>query len=177
MNLSFKKCDIKNLDELIEISRTTFVNAFEKDNNPEDFNNYLHAAFSKETIEVELLNPNSKFYFTYFNNVLVGYFKLNENEAQTEQFDKNTIELERIYVLEPFQGQQIGKYMLFKTIEIAKEKQVSFLWLGVWEKNKAAIRFYKRFGFKKFDTHFYNIGNDKQTDWLMKLGTGLNFFD
>ena len=59
MNLSFKKCDIKNLDELVEISRITFINAFEKDNNPEDFNNYMRSAFSKETIEVELLNPKA----------------------------------------------------------------------------------------------------------------------
>lgn len=169
MNLSFKKCDVRNLDELIEISRITFINAFEKDNNPEDFNDYMNSALSKETIKTELLNPNSKFYFTYFNNALVGYFKLNENEVQTERFNQNTLELERIYILDQFQGQQIGKHMLFKTIEIAKEKQVSFLWLGVWEKNIDAIRFYERYGFKKFDTHFYNIGNDKQTDWLMKL--------
>ncbi|MDO9037213.1 MAG: GNAT family N-acetyltransferase [Lutibacter sp.] len=169
MNLSFKKCTLKNLDELINISRITFINAFEKDNNQEDFNNYMNSALSKETIEVELLNPNSIFYFTYFNNALVGYFKLNENDAQTEQYNQNTIELERIYVLNQFQGQQIGKHMLSKTIEIAKAKKHSFLWLGVWEKNTAAIRFYERYGFVKFATHYYYIGNDKQTDWLMKL--------
>lgn len=169
MNLSFKKCTIKDLEKIVDISRITFINAFEKDNNPEDFNNYMNTAFSEEKIKTELLNPNSKFYFTYFNNELVGYFKLNKNEAQTEQFNQKSIELERIYVLNKFQGKQIGKHMLFKIIEIAREKEVSFLWLGVWEKNLAAIKFYKRYNFKKFDTHFYYIGTDKQTDWLMKL--------
>ena len=68
-----------------------------------------------------------------------------------------------------FQGKQIGKAMLYKAIAIARSKKASFLWLGVWKKNKEAIKFYERYGFKKFMTHPYLIGKDKQTDWLMKL--------
>ena len=169
MNLFFRKCNIQDLNELIEISRITFIDAFEKDNNPIDFENYMNKAFDMEIIRKELLNPNSQFYFLYLEKSLVGYFKLNEGDAQTECFEDKTVELERIYVLERFQGKQIGKGMLNKAIEITKSKKASFLWLGVWEKNKKAITFYKRYGFKKFMTHPYYIGNDKQTDWLMKL--------
>ena len=168
MDLSFVKCTLKDLDKLTDLSKTTFVNAFEKDNNPTDFNNYMDKAFSREAIKVQLINPNSVFYFTYFNNSLVGYFKLNERGAQNEQFEKPSIELERIYVLDGFQDKQIGMRMLLKTIEIAKAKQVSFIWLGVWQKNTAAVRFYERFGFTTFSSHPYYIGKDKQTDWLMK---------
>ena len=168
MDLSFEVCTRDDLDSLTELSRTTFITAFEKINNPADFNSYMDAAFSREAINSQLLNPNSFFYFTYFDNSLVGYFKLNENEAQNEQFEKPSIELERIYVLEDFQCKKIGKHMLLKTIEIARAKQVSFLWLGVWQKNTAAVRFYERFGFATFSSHPYYIGKDKQIDWLMK---------
>ena len=41
------------------------------------------------------------------------------------------------------------------------------MWLGVWEKNLKGIRFYERFGFKKFSEHLFVLGNDIQTDWLM----------
>ena len=102
-------------------------------------------------------------------NVLVGYFKLNTKEAQTESLGSTSVEIERIYVLEEYQGKQIGKHMLFKIIEMAKEKQMRFIWLGVWQMNTSAIRFYERHSFVKFDTHPYYIGNDKQTDWLMRL--------
>ena len=169
MKLSFRVCNIEDLDELVQISRVTFVDAFEKENNPEDFSNYLVKAFSIEKIKSELLDTNIQFYFTYLNDSLVGYFKLNEGEAQTESFKEDTLELERIYVLQHFQGKQIGKAMLYKAIAIAKAKKASFLWLGVWEKNKEAIKFYERYGFKKFMTHPYLIGKDIQTDWLMKL--------
>lgn len=154
---------------LIQISKSTFTESFEKANNPDDFKAYISSAFSKEKIKGELLNPQSTFYFVYLSNNLVGYFKLNENDAQNEQFNFSSIELERIYVMKEFQGNQIGEQMLFKTIEISKAKQVSFLWLGVWEHNDAAIRFYKRHNFKKFSTHPYYLGNDKQIDWLLRL--------
>jgi ribosomal protein S18 acetylase RimI-like enzyme len=169
MKLSFKLCTLEDLDVLTELSRTTFITAFEKDNNPKDFKNYIEKAFNKDTIKAQLLNPNSTFYFAYYNNEIVGYFKLNENDAQNEQFNQSSMELERIYVLSAFQGKQIGKQMLIKIIDITQAKRVAFIWLGVWQKNTEAVRFYDRFGFKKFDSHPYYIGKDKQIDWLMRL--------
>jgi ribosomal protein S18 acetylase RimI-like enzyme len=169
MNLSYKICDLEDLQVLVEISVNTFISAFEKQNDPEDFKVYMATAFSKEQIKKELLDENTSFYLVYNEKDLVGYFKLNEKEAQTEPLGKASIEIERIYVLDEFQGQQIGKQMLLKTIEIAKEKCLTFIWLGVWEKNIAAIRFYERHGFTKFDMHSFYIGSDKQTDWLMRL--------
>lgn len=169
MNLYYKFCDIKDLTILVEISINTFVSAFEKLNNPKDFKSYMDIAFSKEQLKKELLNKNASFYFVYNDKELVGYFKLNQKEAQTEFFGNISIEIERIYVLDKFQGQQIGKKMLLHIFEIAKKENISFIWLGVWEKNTAAIRFYEHYGFEKFDTHPFYIGKDKQTDWLMRL--------
>ena len=79
------------------------------------------------------------------------------------------MELERFYILNEFQGLQIGQSVLQKVLKIAEEKGVAFLWLGVWDKNSRAIRFYERHGFKKFGSHPYYLGKDKQTDYLMKI--------
>jgi len=145
------------------------VVAFEKDNDPEDFKSYIDTAFNRETLKAELLNQNSSFYLVYLKELLVGYFKLNEKEAQNEQFQTESMELERIYVLDAFQGRQIGKQMLLKTIDIARSKNLDFLWLGVWQENKKALRFYERHNFKIFGEHPYYIGKDKQMDWLLRL--------
>lgn len=172
MNLIFKRCDLNDLDCLTNISRITFSDAFEKDNNPEDFKTYLDAAFSKEEIQKELLDKQSDFYLVYQNKELVAYFKLCENEAQAEDYGETAIELSRIYVLEAFQGHALGTHILKKIMDIAKTKQKSMLWLGVWQKNTKAVRFYERYGFTIFDTHSFYIGKDKQTDWLMRLDLG-----
>jgi ribosomal protein S18 acetylase RimI-like enzyme len=100
---------------------------------------------------------------------LAGYFKLNENDAQSELKGSDSMELERIYVDEKYQGMNIGRWILDQVKMKALEKKKAFLWLGVWEHNIAAIRFYERYGFTKFGKHPYYVGRDKQMDWLMRL--------
>ena len=168
MTVYFQKCKLSDCKKLAELSRVTFIDAFEKQNNPEDFKDYIDSAFSENAIIQQLKNNNSVFYFIYYEDALAGYLKLNEKEAQNEPFKAPSMELERIYILQQFQGNQIGKQSLFKVLELAKDKGMAFLWLGVWEHNNAAIRFYERHGFKKFGTHPYMLGSDKQTDWLMR---------
>jgi ribosomal protein S18 acetylase RimI-like enzyme len=169
MNLHLAKCTNTDLDKLISISRETFIDAFEKQNNPDDFKAYMKNAFSREQISRELSNPQMSFYLVYSEDELIGYFKLNENEAQGDIKDNNAIELERIYVKSPFQRNKIGEFMLNHIKGIAISKNKSYLWLGVWKKNNTAIRFYEKNGFIKFGEHPYYIGSDKQMDWLMKL--------
>ena len=169
MYLRLQKCSIDHLDQLTKVSRKTFIDAFEADNDPKNFQDYINFAFDKNKLGKELINPNTSFYFVYTDNDLVGYFKLNESLAQTDIKAKESIELERIYVLHQFQGKKIGQWMLDRIKELAFRKGKSCLWLGVWQKNTKAIKFYEKHGFSKFDTHPYYIGKDKQTDWLMRF--------
>ena len=169
MNLHLSKCTNSDLDRLISISRKTFIDAFENQNNPDDFRAYMETAFSREPILRELINPQMSFYLVYSEDEPIAYFKLNEDEAQRDIKDENAIELERIYVKSKFQRNKIGHFMLNNIKHIAVSKNKSYLWLGVWEKNGKAIRFYEKNGFIKFGKHPYYIGTDKQMDWLMKL--------
>lgn len=169
MVLKYRKCGLADLQKLVSISKRTFCDAFEKYNEPNDFKSYIDKAFSIEQIGSELNNPNTRFYFVYRNGQLVGYFKLNTNDAQTDLELAESLELERIYVLQDFQGNRIGEQMLSEIKAFAKDAKKDFLWLGVWQKNVKAIQFYQRHGFYKFDTHPYYIGNDKQTDWMMRF--------
>ncbi len=157
-----------DLDGLVEISKKTFVDAFEKDNDPEDFETYINTAFNREKLFAELMNKHTEFYKVYCDDALAGYLKLNQNSAQTDIKLSESLELERIYMLENFQGRKIGKWMLEEVKRMAFERKKEFLWLGVWEKNEKAIAFYERNGFSKFGMHPYYIGKDKQMDWLMR---------
>ncbi|MGF1559079.1 MAG: GNAT family N-acetyltransferase [Flavobacteriaceae bacterium] len=167
MLFRLQKCTPTDLNDLVQVSRETFVDAFEKDNDPEDFQNYIDFAFDKQKLQDELDNPDAAFYFGLIGDQVIGYIKLNQNDAQTDIRAHEAIELERIYVKKEFQGRKIGEQLLKEALEIASKACKTYIWLGVWEKNTNAIRFYERHGFSKFGTHPYFIGNDEQTDWLM----------
>ena len=93
---------------------------------------------------------------------------LNEN-LNEEKLKENHFEIERIYVLKAFLGQKIGQILFNKAIEIGREKNLEYVWLGVWEENHRAIKFYKKNGFEIFGKHDFVLGKDVQTDLLMKM--------
>ena len=167
--MQFRECLLADLKALVALSRRTFIASFEQYNTPEDFRSYLESAFSEGRIRQELLHPDSMFYFVKQQNTNTGYFKLNENDAQTEFQEPAGMELERIYVVPEAQGRGIGEKIMAFVLEVAQAKQKGYLWLGVWEKNTRAIRFYERLGFERCGTHPYYIGTDMQTDFLYKL--------
>ena len=168
MEITFGKCTIKDIDQLQVLSITTFTQAFENQNNPKDFHTYITKAFSKEQLLSELNDFDTSFYFVKRREETIGYFKTTVFGAQNELKEPEGMELERIYVLPLFQGKGVGKKILSFVESLAQQHGKTYLWLGVWEQNPKAIRFYERHGYMKFDTHPYYIGNDRQTDWLLK---------
>lgn len=169
MSITIRKCTTDDLDQLVWISKTTFFDAFAAKNTEEAMSSYMNEAFNPEQLKSELENVNSSFYFVYFDNELAGFFKININDAQIETYPEKTIELGRIYVLKEFRNKKIGEQMLQKAIEMGKEMNADFIWLGVWDRNPEAIRFYERHGFQKYGQHPFFMGKEEQTDLLFRL--------
>ena len=116
-----------------------------------------------------MTNPDSAFYFAKMEGKVIGYIKLNWGKAQTDLKDSNGLEIERIYIIKEFRGKKIGQILFNKALQLTCENNFDHLWLGVWEKNTGAIKFYERNGMVKFGTHPFMLGEDLQTDHLMKF--------
>lgn len=168
-NIYTKRVTLNEIDQLQKICRQTFSETFSEGNTEEDMTKYLEENFSLERLTAELNNKNSEFYFAVCDNNIIGYLKLNFGESQTELKDDKALEIERIYVLRDFHGKNVGQLLYGKAIQIARQKNAGYVWLGVWEKNPRAINFYKKNGFVEFDKHIFKLGNDVQTDIMMKL--------
>jgi ribosomal protein S18 acetylase RimI-like enzyme len=167
--ITTRKITINDIYQLKGIGIQTFAETFSSNNSEENINEYLEKEFSIKKLKVELNDQNSEFYFAELKNKTIGYLKINFGYAQTEIAGENTLEIERIYVLKEFLGNKVGQLLYEKAIKIAKQKDVDYVWLGVWEENPRAIRFYKKNGFEDFDKHIFKLGNDEQTDIMMKL--------
>jgi ribosomal protein S18 acetylase RimI-like enzyme len=154
---------------LQDISRLTFIEAFAEQNSEENMRQYLETALSLETLTAELSDPGMQFYFARLDNSEIGYLKVNLSHAQTELQDARALEIERIYVLKAYYGQQVAQLLYGKALQLAQEAGLDYIWLGVWEENHRAIRFYEKLGFVAFDKHMFKLGDDAQTDIMMKL--------
>ena len=146
---------------LQHISRRTFSETFAKDNTAEDMERYLEEKLSIDELSREYSDARSTFYFAVDGDETIGYLKV--NHASDE------LEIERIYVLQDHHGCGIGQLLLDRAIELAKKANCHSIWLGVWEHNPRAIRFYEKNGFVPYDSHVFKLGNDEQRDVLMRL--------
>jgi ribosomal protein S18 acetylase RimI-like enzyme len=164
-----KRITLDDLEKLQMIGRKTFEETFSASNSEENMRNYLEEGFAAEKLTAELNNQNSAFYFAMVKEEVVGYLKVNFGESQTELKDSKALEIERIYVAKEFHGKSVGQVLYDKAIQIAKQQDAEYVWLGVWEENPRAISFYKKNGFVEFDTHIFKLGDDEQTDIMMKL--------
>ena len=167
-SLEIKKATIRDLNALQLIGRQTFSETFAEVNSEENMNKYLNESFATGKLTSELNNPNSYFYLAVLDEKVVGYLKLNTSDAQTEKEDLNALEIERIYVVKEFHGKKVAQALYAQAEQTAKELKASYMWLGVWEKNFRAVSFYTKNGFVQFDTHIFRLGDDEQTDLMMK---------
>ncbi len=167
--ICIKLVTLNDIDQLQKIGRQTFSETFSAGNTEENITQYLEEGFSVTKLTSELSNNDAQFYFATLENNIIGYLKLNFGQAQTELQDEKALEIERIYVLKEFHGKGVGQILYDKAIQIARQKSADYVWLGVWEENPRAINFYKKNGFVEFDKHVFKLGNDNQTDIMMKL--------
>lgn len=166
--MHIKELDLTDLDELQKVSKETFYDTFAAQNTEQNMQEYLAKSYRLEKLSTELENKNSFFYFVLSDkNEVMGYLKLNVNDAQSEDDFENALEIERIYIRKSFQKQGLGKILYNIATTKATQLGKNRIWLGVWEFNQNAKAFYQHLGFEFVGSHTFNMGDDPQTDLTM----------
>jgi ribosomal protein S18 acetylase RimI-like enzyme len=167
-SITIKKASTEDLETIQNVGRETFYETFAKHNSEDEMQKYLDESFASEKLIKELTTLDSQFFIAWEGESSIGYLKLNSGKAQTELQDENSIEIERIYVKSKYHGKKVGQILYDKALEIALQEKKKYLWLGVWEENVRAVNFYKKNGFVEFDKHIFRLGNEEQTDLMMR---------
>ncbi len=163
-----QKADSTQAALIADLSRETFYDTFASENTEADMKLFLDEQFGKEMLMEELKGEGNHFFLAYESNTVAGYVFLKER-SPAALASINAVEISRIYVRSSFIGKGIGKQLMETAISFAISKKLACIWLGVWENNLRAIRFYESFGFVKFGEQDFLLGRDIQRDWLMRL--------
>lgn len=166
--VKIQKVGLEDVKTLQEISRSTFYETFADSNIQQDMQHYLSVNFSLDQLSIELSETDSQFFIAWDKDRAVGYLKVNSAQAQSDLKEADSLEIERIYVLNAYHGKKVGQLLYGHALEVARLLGKSSIWLGVWENNPRAMRFYEKNGFVTFGTHVFKMGEDEQTDLLMR---------
>lgn len=172
MQITIKRLSVNDAPALCEMAKQTFYSTFKDTCTPADMQLFLEENYNQPIAESELLNNNDWYFFAEVEGVPAGYLRFMEDYSYFPLIKKwKAIELKRLYVLEAFHGKGIAQQLMDFLLAFANENKYEVVWLGVWENNFRAQKFYSKYSFSFSNhTHDFPIGNTPQTDqWWWKF--------
>lgn len=155
---------------LTDLAYATFRDAFahHPKNAPDDLADYMRRAFSIDRITYELGDAQAIFLIAEINGKPAGYAKLIADSIEDGITAERPIELSRLYSHQEYLGRGVGQNLMDACFHRAGDDGRDVMWLGVWEYNPRAKRFYEKNGFRVVGKHTFVLGSDPQTDLLMQ---------
>ena len=169
MNYRLEQPAAESAAALAALKADTFSEAFAAANDPVELAAHLARAFAVDAVSAQLLDPRCETTWVLDEGKPVGYLKVNCGTAQTVPGLSDGLEVEQLYVLASHHGQGLGGQLLDLATEKARERGLTYVWLGVWEHNTSAISLYHHRGYEEFDQHVFILGQEEQRDILMRL--------
>lgn len=167
VSASIRRATPADASVLSDFARRVFDESFGADNTPEDMATYLASAFSPDKQRAELEHPRRVCLLVELDGAIIAYANVRDGSVHDAVAAERPAELERFYVDRRWHGCGIAAPLMHAVRTVATEWACDVLWLGVWERNPRAIRFYEREGFKRVGAHTFWLGSDLQHDAVM----------
>jgi diamine N-acetyltransferase len=151
-----------------DVAIKSYYDTFAASNTPENMEAFLSDSYDLKKLQDEFYEPKSVLYLACIKEKVIGFVRLRETDEVKDKLGDNTIELQRLYIHPNYQGRQVGKKLMEASLAYANKKKFEWIWLGVWERNFNAQKFYSKWGFEKFGEHVFQMGDDPQIDWVLK---------
>jgi diamine N-acetyltransferase len=190
--ISIRLSTFEDTAQMRELAIHSFRHTFAEENTPENMDVFLADSYSLKKMREEFYEPGSVLYLAFMNKSerqsitpnssdhlaflhegIVGFLRLRKNDEAAYKLGNNAIELHRLYIHPDCKGMGIGNKLMEVALAYAMQNRFDWIWLGVWEKNFNAQKVYAKWGFEKFSEHVFQMGDDAQTDWLLKKALGL----
>jgi diamine N-acetyltransferase len=172
MEITTRRVTLADVAALAVISKQTFYDTFTGTCTEVDMQIFLEDYFNERQVKKELSNPNDFYFFAEIDGKPAGYIRFMEDYSNFAVMKKwKALELKRIYVVTEYQGKGVAQKLMDLVIDFAAKEKYEVIWLGVWEHNVRAQKFYEKYGFvNSSHTHDFPIGSTPQTDfWFWKF--------
>jgi ribosomal protein S18 acetylase RimI-like enzyme len=167
LEIQIVKAETKDAELIAIVSRETFYDTYAAENTAANMAKFLTQQFSKAMLMAEVGAEGNHFFLAYMDGKLAGYLKL-KDATHPHLIDAPAIEISRIYVCKNFIGKSVGNALMQTAVDFAKANKKDWIWLIAWKENTRALEFYQKKGFEIFDESVFVLGDDVQSDWVLK---------
>lgn len=164
--ISIEEITYPDLPKLRNLSVDTFSDSFRSIRG--DLSNYINQNYNYGKLASEMINPQSHFYFIYYNHKLAGYLKLNIGQAQSKDMGSDALEIDRIYLRQNFSYMGLENKLINFAFDQAKKFHKHDVWSSIWEHDHPIVHFYHQLGFKSIGSQEFKLAGKIQKDLVMK---------
>ena len=165
--VAVRRASIEDAALLAELGARTFIEAYAADNTPDDMATYVASSFTPERLAEQLVDPAYGYLVAEMSGRPVGYALLRTGDVPACVDGPMPVELARFYVESAWQGLGVAQVLMAAGLVEVERMGGRTLWLGVWERNARAIRFYEKQGLISVGTQTFRLGHDIQVDHVM----------
>jgi ribosomal protein S18 acetylase RimI-like enzyme len=166
-DVTIRRGDVADAKALSDFGRRVFADTFAKDNTPEDMDAFLGRWYNEEQQSAELAEPSIVTLLAEIGDVLVGFVQIQTGAAPACVTGPAPIQIARFYVDHSWHGRGVATAMMDAALMMIRILGGATIWLGVWEHNPRAIRFYEKHGFTDVGSQPFLLGRDLQIDRVM----------
>lgn len=173
LRIALAKANPATAAQLADLGRQTFLETYSAQNTPENVAAFVLQTFGPDIQLAELQDPEVTYLLAAMQGEPVGYAKLCDNSTLGLEEGKDPagrLEIKQLYVRDDWQGTGLGAALMRSILALAEQLHCRAVVLGVWEKNEKALAFYKRFGFRQIGEHPFQLGQETQTDLVLRKG-------
>lgn len=163
-DFEIRRASVVDVETLAALGARTFRDAYLEQSVPEDVEDYVASNFNAAQVVAQVSDPDTLFLLAGVGGQPVGYAKLRVGAAPACVRGPKPLELARLYLDQKMIGRGHGRALMYACLEEAVRLGCETIWLGVWEQNLRARRFYEKWGFRQVGTHEFIFGGRSYED-------------
>ena len=156
-----------DLPDIDAVFRKSFCDTFAHLYTAENLDAFM-SAFTPETWQAEWADPRHAFAVGEQDGTILGYAKLGPNKLPHVHPD-GVIELKQLYLLNEAHGTGLAQALMDWVLSEARRRKAERLALSVWEDNRRAQSFYRRYGFEDRGPYDFMVGTQADHDRVWEL--------
>lgn len=141
-----------------------FADTYRELSDPDEITDYVAEHFQADVMAAVVADPACTTLLAFVGGQLAGYAIVKDTPAPACVVTPAPLKLWRLYLAESYIGQGLGARLMAAVHEQARERGARTLWLGVYDRNVRAVRFYERFGFSKVGGQEFLFGGQVYID-------------
>ncbi len=170
--MTFPPCEIRvagpeDAALLSELSARAFRDAYGTNSDPAHIEAHIADNFAEAHWRTHARNDCIVVFLAERDARAIGYAALRLASPTDCIADRSPAELWRIYLIADAIGSGVGSALMRACLAEARRRGARTMWLGVWEDNHRAVRFYEAWGFRRRGTHSFVFGGTPYDDLVM----------